>query len=172
MNTIHPDSMTLESDASSIQRRDVLTRTLELIGERKEMACRTRERIARENRASATAAPKPNDPRLAMISETVHRLQGTILTPEDRSALLAFGRARGLRAFDSNLLIAMVQDRARRGETPGAIPLAQTMAPAMETPRTLAGEPGKASITSRLLLATVGALCIATLAATWLIAGA
>ncbi len=172
MNTIHPDSIVLDSDASSIERRDVLTRTLELIGERKEMARCTRERIARENRASASTAPMPNDPRLAVISEIVRRLQGSILTPEDRSALLAFGRARGLRAFDTNLLIAMVQDRARRGETPGAIPLAQTTPPAPISPRTKAADPLERSITSRLLLATVGALCIATLAATWLIAGA
>jgi hypothetical protein len=172
MNTIHPDSMALESDTSSIERRDVLTRTLALIGERKEMACRARERIARENRASAIAAPKPTDPRLAVISEIVHRLQGTILTPEDRSALLAFGRARGLRAFDSNLLIAMVQDRARRGENPGAIPLAQTMSPRTDTPRTQMTAPIERSVTSGLLVAIVGAICIATLAATWLIAGA
>jgi hypothetical protein len=170
MNTTHSDKMALEFDTSPIQRRDVLTRTLELIGERKEMSRRAREAIARENQASAETGPRPTDQRLVVIDEIVRRLQGSIIAPEDRTALLACGRARGLRCFDTNLLIAMVQDRARRGETPGAIALAQTRTPVFDDV-VPGARTSRLSIMTRLLCATAGGLGLTLLAAAWLLGG-
>lgn len=46
--------------------------------------------------------------------QTEARLQGTMLTPERREQLLHSGRELGLRPFEANLLIAVVQDQARR----------------------------------------------------------
>jgi hypothetical protein len=49
-------------------------------------------------------------------------LEGPILRPEPREKLLRLGRALGLTAFDSNLVIAVVQDQARRGHAPRLCP--------------------------------------------------
>lgn len=46
--------------------------------------------------------------------QTQARLQGTMLTPERRDEVLATGKRLGLRPFESNLIIAIVQDQARR----------------------------------------------------------
>ena len=150
----------------SIERGDILSRTLHLIGERKAMSRQAREAIARENRASAETGPRPTDQRVVMIAEVVRRLQGTIISPEDRAALLASGRARGLRSFDTNLIIAMVQDRARRGEAPAAITLAQTQRP---EPIHVTSESPRSPIIARLLLATLGGLGMTLIAASWLL---
>jgi hypothetical protein len=56
------------------------------------------------------------DPRWVLALRTSERLQGTILPPEDREQLLSLGRTLGLTPFDSNLVIAIVQDQARRGQ--------------------------------------------------------
>jgi len=47
--------------------------------------------------------------------QTQSRLQGTTLTPERRELLLKAGQKLGLRLFEANLVIAIVQDRARAG---------------------------------------------------------
>lgn len=49
--------------------------------------------------------------------QTQARLQGTMLTPERRDEVLASGKRLGLRPFESNLIIAIVQDQARRQPT-------------------------------------------------------
>ena len=60
-------------------------------------------------------------------------MQGSILSPERRTVLLRLGKILGLTPFDTNLVIAIIQDRARRG------------CPAPECPR--AGAPQLALIT-------------------------
>jgi hypothetical protein len=40
-----------------------------------------------------------------------------VLAFEDRKRVLALAQRIGIRAFDANLIVAIVQDRARRGET-------------------------------------------------------
>jgi len=59
----------------------------------------------------------PNDSRWMLAAEAQRALQGTILAYEDRKRLLALATRLGIRAFDANLILAVVQDRARRGET-------------------------------------------------------
>jgi len=49
-------------------------------------------------------------------------LEGTILRPEKRQKLIRLGRMMGLSLFDSNLVIAIVQDQARRGYAPSYCP--------------------------------------------------
>ena len=75
--------------------------------------------IIKENRIAAARAPglDPSDPRWILAMQTQARLQGAVLTPERREQLLASGRKLGLRPFEANLVIAIVQDRARCGKS-------------------------------------------------------
>jgi len=59
----------------------------------------------------------PNDARWKLAEETQRALQGTILAYEDRQRLLGLANKLGIRSFDANLILAVVQDRARRGES-------------------------------------------------------
>jgi hypothetical protein len=80
-----------------------------------------RMEVARENRlANQTAqAIDPGDLRLIFAFEVAKKLDGgraAILTPERRQALVEDGARRGLKPFDANLVIAMVQHAAREGQ--------------------------------------------------------
>jgi hypothetical protein len=77
--------------------------------------------IVKENRLAAhgpAAAMDPTDPRWVLAAQTRMRLQGAAISPEHRDQLLSNGRKLGLRAFESNLIIAIVQDQARRTDQP------------------------------------------------------
>lgn len=81
-----------------------------------------RRDIARENH-SAAAMPA-GDPRLDFATVVKSSLEGgraAILRPERRRDLMTRADALGLRPFDANLVIAVVQEAARRGED-AAIP--------------------------------------------------
>lgn len=72
--------------------------------------------VGLENRMAALAA---DDVRAAFASAVAGRLEGgraAILRPEARRALMTSSAKLGLRAFDASLVIAIVQDAARRGE--------------------------------------------------------
>jgi hypothetical protein len=73
---------------------------------------------ARENARARALDPAidPNDSRWKLAIETQRALQGTVLAYEDRARLLALATRLGIGAFDANLIVAVVQDRARRGE--------------------------------------------------------
>lgn len=58
----------------------------------------------------------PQDPRWLVALETAAQLEGSLLTFERRRKVLAFAQRVGVRPFDANLIIAAIQDRARRGE--------------------------------------------------------
>lgn len=66
----------------------------------------------------------PTDPRWVLALRTAESLQGTILGPEKRDRLVKIGKMMGLTAFDANLVIAIVQDQARRGYAPEYCPTA------------------------------------------------
>ena len=51
-------------------------------------------------------------------------LEGPILRPEKRQRVLRLGKMLGLSPFDSNLVIAIMQDQARRGVMPQRCPAA------------------------------------------------
>jgi len=77
------------------------------------------ERVARENRSAAGLSAL--DSRWVLAVQTVRELQGgraAIITPEGRRRLMLVGNRLGLRPFDMNLVIAIVQDGARCGEDP------------------------------------------------------
>ncbi len=64
------------------------------------------------------------DPRWVLAVRTAEHLQGSILTPDQRPRLVNLGRLMGLTPFDANLIIAIVQDQARRGYEPDYCPTA------------------------------------------------
>ncbi|MEY4823032.1 MAG: hypothetical protein RLY72_2684 [Planctomycetota bacterium] len=80
-----------------------------------------RQAVAREMLLARESAREPdfdpNDARWRLATETQQALQGAVLAYEDRRALLALAHRLGIRAFDANLILAIVQDRARRGES-------------------------------------------------------
>jgi hypothetical protein len=79
--------------------------------------------ITQSNIESAYATDlDPQDPRWLVAVETASQLEGSLLTFERRRSVLAFAHRVGIRPFDANLIIAAVQDRARRRE-----PLADAM---------------------------------------------
>ena len=78
----------------------------------------TRRRIAIENgRATGSLELRTASPHLTLAANVASRLQGTVLAPEDRETLVEQGRRMGIRDFDAHLVMAVVQDRARRGES-------------------------------------------------------
>lgn len=89
--------------------------------------------VVKENRIAAhTGAMQPGfsrtidpkDPRWVLAMQTRSRLQGSMLTPERRDQLMRCGKKLGLRPFETNLIIAIVQDQARcEGAAPTTPPL-------------------------------------------------
>ena len=76
-----------------------------------------RRRVALENRlAAGTPNLAHHDPCWQLASEVSIALDGAVLAPDARRFLIKRAGRLGVRDFDANLLIALVQDRARRGE--------------------------------------------------------
>jgi len=57
----------------------------------------------------------PTDPRWVLALRTAEALDGAVLPPERRDRLVRLGKLLGMTPFDANLVIAIVQDQARRG---------------------------------------------------------
>ncbi len=77
----------------------------------------SRREVARANlEASVNNELDPRDPRWMVAVEAASKMEGSLLSFEHRRAVLAFAAKVGVRPFDANLIIAAVQDRARRGE--------------------------------------------------------
>lgn len=75
-------------------------------------------RIATENVAAARNDDlDPCDPRWVLAARVQSQLEGATLPPEGRRLVMKLADQLGLRPFDANVIIALVQDRARRGET-------------------------------------------------------
>jgi len=75
-------------------------------------------RIAAENFAARHHQPlSRTDPRWVVAVRAQLQLQGATLHPQARRRVMRTARQIGVRPFDANLIIALVQDRARRGET-------------------------------------------------------
>lgn len=82
-----------------------------------DQASQARRAVTQANVESAyDATLDPNDPRWLVAVETAQSLEGSLLTFERRRRILALAQRVGVRPFDANLIIAAVQDRARRGE--------------------------------------------------------
>lgn len=77
-----------------------------------------RRAIAKSNlEAASDRSLDPRDPRWLVAIETAAQLEGSVLTFERRRKVLAFAHRLGVRPFDANLIVAAIQDRARRGES-------------------------------------------------------
>ncbi|MGP1308971.1 MAG: hypothetical protein ACTS27_02100 [Phycisphaerales bacterium] len=73
--------------------------------------------IVRENRRASSL--EPSQAREILTMRVADMLQGgraAVLTHERRARALRIARILGVRDFDAHLIIAVVQDRARRGE--------------------------------------------------------
>ncbi len=66
----------------------------------------------------------PTDPRWVLAVRTAEQLQGDVLAPERREKLNKLGKLMGLSPFAINLVVAIVQDQARRGYEPHDCPTA------------------------------------------------
>lgn len=66
----------------------------------------------------------PTDPRWVVATRTAAALQGEILPLQRREKLMGLGKSLGLTPFATTLIIAIVQDQARRGYSPENCPAA------------------------------------------------
>src|SRR5690606_32539585 len=82
------------------------------------------DRPAAASRPVATALQGATDPRWVLAVRVGQELEGTMLRPERREQLIKTGKMMGLSPFDANLIIAIVQDQARRGYEPSYCPTA------------------------------------------------
>jgi hypothetical protein len=75
-----------------------------------------RREVAAENRHAASRTDlNPVDPRWVLAVRAYSQLQGSALPYDRRQRVLQTARALGVRPFDANVIIAIVQDHARRG---------------------------------------------------------
>ena len=74
--------------------------------------------------ANPTPISSATDPRWVLAIRTAQVLEGDVLPPAKRETLMATGKSMGLTAFDCSLILAIVQDRARRGIAPDQCPAA------------------------------------------------
>lgn len=107
----------MSSAASQPQLRLVGTTRSDLAIVR-EQERRARRAVAAENLVAAHQPTlDPTDPRWVLAARAQGMLEGTALPADRRERVLRLAQRIGVRPFDANLIIAIVQDRARRGET-------------------------------------------------------
>jgi len=104
----------------------------------------------------------PTDPRWVLAVRTAEQMQGYILTPERRERLIQTGKLMGLTIFDANLVIAIVQDQARRDYQPDYCPTAGepqlTLVPLPRRFATSSIWQGRRALTTAALIVTILAL--------------
>ncbi len=76
------------------------------------------------NAPPATPLQGSSDPRWVLAVRTAELLQGNILGPERRERIVRMAKLFDLTPFDANMIIAIVQDQARRGIAPHLCPAA------------------------------------------------
>lgn len=77
-----------------------------------------RQAVTLENRRAAHHPDlDPADPRWVLAAQTQSRLEGSLLPPEQRERIERIATRMGVRPFEANLIMAIVQDQARRGAT-------------------------------------------------------
>ena len=105
---------------------------------------------------------------LALVTRRIQGGRAAILAPGDRADLLESARRLGLRPFDAALLIAVVQDRVRRGEdpmAPGALPFTPGLTPTRGGHASPLARAWALAITTLALGSAVAAALIALIAA-------
>ena len=125
--------------------------------------------VAASQGAAQPAPPTPirgaTDPRWVLAVRTAESLQGDVLPPEKRERLMALAKMMGLTPFDGCLVIAMIQDQARRGliarHCPGAVEPQLAMIPLPRDRKLLDGlreNPGQVALLTAGILALQGLL--------------
>jgi len=71
-----------------------------------------------------TPIRRATDPRWVLAVSTSQMMQGDVLSPDKRETLMQQGKSMGLSPFDCSLILAIIQDRARRGIDLDACPAA------------------------------------------------
>lgn len=108
--------------------------------------------------ASGAAITGATDPRWVFAMQVADQLQGIALPFDLRQKLVGTAKVLGLTAFDANLIIAIVQDRARRG-----VPALQCPA-AAEAQLAMVGLPGERRSSHRrttwMIAAAVGLVLV------------
>ena len=123
--------------------------------------------VGTDPEAAGPNAPTPitgaTDPRWVLAVRTAESLQGDILPPEKRERLIALAKMMGLTPFDGCLIIAMVQDQARRGlladHGPAGVGPQLSMIPLPRPRRLFAGlreNPGQVAMLTAGILALQG----------------
>lgn len=87
------------------------------------------EEMLRAKESTVRRVVDTEDPRWMLAVATRDALQGDVLTFESRRRVLLLAQRVGVRPFDANLIVAIVQDRARRGEPIEAATDALTVIP-------------------------------------------
>lgn len=127
----------------------------------------TRQAIIRENRlAAGNPQLDAADPRWVLAMRAYSQLQGSTLTPQRRERVLRTAKKLGVRAFDANLIIAVVQDHARRMETPADAVSTLSLIGSIPSPSKRASDG-----LGRLIVAIITALMINVFLIWWLKSG-
>lgn len=84
---------------------------------RPSQAAAARRAVAQENHGAALAADDVRRVFAEHVRASVEGGRAAIVRPEARRRLVSSAEKMGLRPFDANLVIAIVQDAARHGET-------------------------------------------------------
>ena len=92
-----------------------------LVGcDEKRLGAEAARSVALENRSAArNPLLDPADPRWVLALRAHAQLQGSALPPERRERLMRMAAELGVRHFDASMIIAIVQDQARRGRRLG-----------------------------------------------------
>lgn len=98
------------------------------------------------------------DPRWVLAVRAAEALQGTALDPVRRASLVRMGQAFGLTVFDCNLILAIVQDQARRGIPPARCASSGARQLAMVTPPQASAERSTSSVWWRAAAISVALL--------------
>lgn len=104
-------------DAPPLKSRSASPGTTQPQPGREHRARLASQRVAYENACAAMI--QPADVRWIFAMKVGNAIEGgraALLTPPKRRELIAVAVSAGLREFDANLVIAVVQDAARRGE--------------------------------------------------------
>ncbi len=110
----------LEPSRSRPAPREPRAKRLQLVGRRAKGAASSRK----PTQLFDQPITGPTDPRWVLAVRTAQLLDGEVLTPLRRERLRQLGRILGLTPFAVSLIIAVVQDQARRGFAPEDCPTA------------------------------------------------
>jgi len=123
-----------------------------------------RHAVSRENRAAA--ALTTSDARWAIAAATAQAIDGgraAIITPEKRRRLVGLATSLGLRPFDANLIIAIVQDAARSGQGPLGAHVVERLTLIREPDHPRDKAAARAAVASLLTALALGAMLLLTL---------